>query len=282
MARATNSRTGYKYGICINKEKEDGTPCSLCANKEKQKISSRKDFLCQECGAPLREVPPPTSFSKYIIIGAVAVAALGTGAYFVFSGGNGGNGGDTPPPPPPVVSVSVSEFISQTPSTEQVYEMEGVVSGFKDAATAFFLTDATGKVTVARIAADAEVIKTLNDKDTLTLRGLRADENGNPVVAAPAEYVSHRDYTKSPGPGQPNPPYGTYDGPRNSSGQPHGLGGEVKVTKAYSLDMKDGKNTVVELKAGDKIVNTKYNNGKLVQGQLKRPDGTQKFLSIGN
>ena len=273
-----------KQGVCLNVG-----GCSKAKNRELQEAEISA-FVCEECGKPLREkAGKPTKSTgpnKKLVIGiasAVALAALGTGGYFIFSGRGDDNTPPPPPPPPSVVHVSVSEFISMPPSTEQVYEMEGVVSGFKDTAAAFVLTDATGKVTVSRIAAIDEVIKQLNDKDTLTIRGFRADENANPVVAAPAEYVSHRDYKSVTPPRQPvNPEYGTYDGPRNSAGKPHGVGGEVKVTKAYSLDMKDGNRTVVELNPGDRIVNTKFSDGKLVQGQLKRPDGTQKYLSIGN
>ena len=79
-----------------------------------------------------------------------------------------------------------------------------------------------------------------------------------------------------------NPEFGKYDGPRNASGKAHGLGGSVNVTKTYSLDLKDGNHTVVQLNPGDVIANTKFIDGKLVQGQLKRTDGTQKYLSIGN
>lgn len=93
---------------------------------------------------------------------------------------------------------------------------------------------------------------------------------------------------KDPEPKEPkepkiiNPEFGKYDGPRNASGKAHGLGGSVNVTKTYSLDLKDGNHTVVQLNPGDVIANTKFIDGKLVQGQLKRTDGTQKYLSIGN
>lgn len=79
-----------------------------------------------------------------------------------------------------------------------------------------------------------------------------------------------------------NPEFGKYDGPRNAAGKADGLGGYVKVTMAYSLDLKDGKHSVVQLNPGDVIANTKFIDGKLVQGQLKRTDRTQKYLSIGN
>ena len=91
--------------------------------------------------------------------------------------------------------------------------------------------------------------------------------------------------TEDPEPKEPkiiNPEFGKYDGPRNASGKAHGLGGSVNVTKTYSLDLKDGNHTVVQLNPGDVIANTKFIDGKLVQGQLKRTDGTQKYLSIGN
>lgn len=71
----------------------------------------------------------------------------------------------------------------------------------------------------------------------------------------------------------------TYSGP-SQSGQPNGIGGTLTFTRDYQLDMKDGRGTMLEIKAGETIENTKFDNGKLRQGELHRKDGTRKWFSI--
>lgn len=62
-------------------------------------------------------------------------------------------------------------------------------------------------------------------------------------------------------------PYGTYSGPAD------GLGGEITVTKNYSLDLRNAAHEVLELQPGDIISRTKFKNGELVSGYWQR--GTQ-------
>lgn len=73
--------------------------------------------------------------------------------------------------------------------------------------------------------------------------------------------------------------WGTYEGPMQG-GKPHGIGGEVKVSKSYSIDLKNGSSKQVF--RGDKLVNTKFVNGKLVQGYIHRSNGEQESFVIGN
>ena len=73
--------------------------------------------------------------------------------------------------------------------------------------------------------------------------------------------------------------WGTYSGP-TKGGKATGVGGVIKVTSPYSIDMKNGK--FVEVNPGDKIVSVKIENNQLIQGRLDRADGTSKYLLIGN
>lgn len=73
--------------------------------------------------------------------------------------------------------------------------------------------------------------------------------------------------------------WGTYEGPMQS-GQPHGLGGEVKVTSSHSIDLKNG--SFKQVAKGDKLVNTKFKEGKLVQGYIHHANGEQESFIIGN
>ncbi|MBQ9671955.1 MAG: hypothetical protein IJV34_03785 [Prevotella sp.] len=80
---AREERVRFRYGICLN----DG--CSKCKSKEVQEIPARKDFVCAECGKPLRECPPPKKGPNMKVIGGAiaAVVVLGGGAAALFMGG---------------------------------------------------------------------------------------------------------------------------------------------------------------------------------------------------
>lgn len=194
-----------KQGVCLNVG-----GCSKAKSRELQEAEI-SEFICAECGKPLKEKvgkkPVGNPNKKKIIAIAAAIAVIGAGTGIGLSLKN--NQAEKPVSEPEVVTDTV--FTDPQPA------------------------------------------------DTTT-------EDPKPVTK----------------PKIINPEFGKYDGPRNASGKAHGLGGSVNVTKTYSLDLKDGNHTVVQLNPGDVIANTKFIDGKLVQGQLKRTDGTQKYLSIGN
>lgn len=72
--------------------------------------------------------------------------------------------------------------------------------------------------------------------------------------------------------------WGTYKGPMKG-GKPHDIGGEITVTKTYSIDLKNG--SFKQVVKGDKIVNTKFKEGKLVQGYIHHSNGEQESFTIG-
>jgi len=74
--------------------------------------------------------------------------------------------------------------------------------------------------------------------------------------------------------------WGTYTGPMQG-GKPHGLGGEVKVTRSYKLDLKKGDGSACSLSKGDRIVDCKFKDGKLVSGYIHYADGRQEHIRIG-
>lgn len=76
MVRSGNSEhVRFRYGMCLNDEK-----CSKAKSKEIQTVSARKEFVCEECGKPLRECPPPANGKKTkliaIIIAVIAIVAV--------------------------------------------------------------------------------------------------------------------------------------------------------------------------------------------------------------
>ena len=73
--------------------------------------------------------------------------------------------------------------------------------------------------------------------------------------------------------------WGNYNGPMKAS-KPHGAGGTIKVNTRYSIDLKDGRGGILQVYPGETIVNTKFVNGHLRQGELHRNDGTRKWFNI--
>lgn len=66
-------------------------------------------------------------------------------------------------------------------------------------------------------------------------------------------------------------PFGTYSGPAN------GLNGEIKVTRSYTLDLRNVAHDSIELLPGDLITHTKFKNGELVSGYWHRGSKGRSF-----
>ena len=85
MATTNNhNRTRSRWGMCLNDS------CEKSKNHERIEIVGRKDFVCPECGKPLKECPPPVSkpWGKYAAIAAAVLVLGGSGAYFALTSGN--------------------------------------------------------------------------------------------------------------------------------------------------------------------------------------------------
>ena len=97
MAERNTDRIRYRYGICLNDN------CEKCKSKEVQEIPARKEFVCPECGKPLRECPPPKKGGNTKLIGIIAgvvVLLAIIGCIIAFSGGS-----EEKPMPAPVPEV---------------------------------------------------------------------------------------------------------------------------------------------------------------------------------
>ncbi len=66
-------------------------------------------------------------------------------------------------------------------------------------------------------------------------------------------------------------PFGNYSGPAD------GLGGEIRVTRHYSLDLRNAAHETIELQPGDVITRTKFKNGELVGGYWHRGSKGRTF-----
>lgn len=71
--------------------------------------------------------------------------------------------------------------------------------------------------------------------------------------------------------------WGTYEG-RMQGGKPHGIG-TVVVTKAHSIDLKNG--TSRQVSKGDRLVDAKFKNGKLTQCYIHYANGEVETITIG-
>lgn len=102
------------------------------------------------------------------------------------------------------------------------------------------------------------------------------------VVEEPVTDPGNGGKTEDPGKVQPQTPvktaYGTYEGPMKG-GKPNGVGGTVKVTTRKTVSLNDGRE--LRLKPGDKLENTKFIDGRLVQANYVDKNGNEEFVNLG-
>lgn len=108
-----------------------------------------------------------------------------------------------------------------------------------------------------------------------TETGKQAAQPASTTKAAPA---AKQDTPKTSTSSSSSLPYGSYSGP-TQGGVPHGAGGTISVTSSYQIDLKDGRGSMLDVHPGDKIANTKFENGRLRSGELQRADGTRKWFN---
>lgn len=113
----------YRYGRCLNDD-----ACTKGKAKEVQQIAARKDFVCEECGKPLRECPPPQSFGqKYgkmigIVVGILIIAAIVVG--IIVSSSNQKTVDDNTPVVDSIVEELPVETIIDKPAVEEAQKPE--------------------------------------------------------------------------------------------------------------------------------------------------------------
>ncbi len=221
----------YRYGICLNDE------CPCCKDKSVLQIVARKEFVCPECGKPLREVAPPKQPSykwvKWLIVAAL-LACAGICYYHFF-----GNTEEQ------LVEPSQDEVAADT-LEETVPITEDTLTRGEDEA---LITD--------------EDIATVEDESSSSqiTASSRPQENSNyapreprnNIQVAPKEEPIREDISKGP-----HLSWGVYSGPAN------GLGGTIRVTAAHILDCRDGSS--IQLQPGDEIQQTKFQGDDLRQG----------------
>lgn len=275
-----------KKGICKNFEN-----CTLADNEEIQEVDS-SEFRCTECGKELHEIKsdPDGSSKRWIIIVIAAIILIGGSivAYFGLFKSSG------TPEPEPVVSLSLNKdaltldagtcdtLIAAVTTTPDVSEANASVSFTSDNTnvaqvdyTGVVRAVAKGETTITVVASSpkgsadtAKVRVTVNDVKSVT-----------PSDTSPKEPKNPSEKNQTGGWGKISMDWYVYEGPCKNGKPADGVNGEMKITKQYRIDLKDGRGSTLEVNRGDIIVNPKFKDGKfMLQGELHRPDGTRRVL----
>ncbi|MBR5352596.1 MAG: Ig-like domain-containing protein [Bacteroidales bacterium] len=256
-----------KKGVCKNFDN-----CSLADKHEIQDVEST-EFVCRECGKtlyPLDGGGGGGTKKRMIILIALALAVVGVavGAVFGIKSGKLTNLfglGDKQSFSTIIEKDDFNMKVGETDTVKvicQPADAEVNVSYFSDNENVAVVTNAgvlhavgAGKTTVTAIVQFSK-----NHSDTLSASvTVKKKEVGNGSSV--------------------NVGYGSYSGPMKG-GKAHGVGGTIRVSSRYSIDLKDGRGSRLEVYPGETIENTKFDNGQLRAGELHRNDGTRKWFNI--
>ena len=120
----------------------------------------------------------------------------------------------------------------------------------------------------------------VNKVDTAKVEPVKADTAKVEPVSEPVKPETEKKEETKPAPEKTQPAapkgpsvsWGKYTGPAN------GLGGTIRVTKSYSLDLNNMDGDVLELNPGDEIQNTQFKNGQL-RGGVWVHDGKRRIFN---
>jgi predicted RNA-binding Zn-ribbon protein involved in translation (DUF1610 family) len=250
------------YGNCANADNE-------LILKETELEETDGKFLCPKCGRELELITRKQFNWKPLVIALVSVIVLFGVGFALFKSGIFDK--------KPLIETKLEWSAPEADAIlGKVAELPSLAMSPEGLEVLFSSSD--------------ESVATVSDFGTVTPRA-----EGTAVITAafpgskallPAEASYTLTVTKEPEPKtvQTGGPYslgwGTYEGPRKN-GVPHGIQGIVKVTKTYTIDLKNGKGESKRVYPGDRIVNCKFVNGTLVYGIIKYSTGEQEVINIG-
>lgn len=215
--------------------------CDMCLNKTVQEIEPGEDFVCSECEMPLKEIKEGKNKKKKNgSDGSNSLIYIIIAAAVILIGGG-------------------AWWFMSSDKTEAPEVVDDItVAGEEE----------TVGIVVDSLSTDG--LDTAADVATVNEEIVGTDGNNNSETSGSGNVNSGVSSLKLA--------YGVYDGPMKN-GKADGMGGEFKFTKAMTLELKDGYGTTVELAPGDKIVTTKFTNGKFNQGEIHFTNGTRKYVS---
>lgn len=283
----------YVWGICTNLDKDgNGNPCPNCRSKEKIKLSIRDEFVCPECGEPLTKIKggdgPNWKLIGKIIAAILVLVGLCIGIYFAFFNKSQPVVGEPPKPDTTVVNKEKDDK-EKVDETKEIVDIKQL--SIKDAKDFTLAPGATKTLTyiaepkendeepewessnpsVATVTEDGVVKAVAEGKATITIKASSVSATVNVEVRKVEPKVQSNNV---------NLGYGIYEGP-TKNGKAHGIGGLIRFTRSYSIDLKKASGETVEVFSGDKLVNVKMDNNRIIQGLLKRTDGSQRWIIIG-
>lgn len=283
----------YVWGICTNLDKDgNGNPCPNCKSKEKIKLSIRDEFVCPECGEPLTKIKggdgPNWKLIGKIIAAILVLVGLCIGIYFAFFNKSQPVVGEPPKPDTTVVNKEKDDK-EKVDETKEIVDIKQL--SIKDAKDFTLAPGATKTLTyiaepeendeepewessnpsVATVTEDGVVKAVAEGKATITIKASSVSATVNVEVKKVEPKVQSNNV---------NLGYGIYEGP-TKNGKAHGIGGLIRFTRSYSIDLKKASGETVEVFSGDKLVNVKMDNNRIIQGLLKRTDGSQRWIIIG-
>lgn len=275
MATNRNERLRNRYGICLNDS------CSKGKSKEVQEIPVRKDFVCAECGKPLRECRRPQTWwekhGKKVIIGAVVALLAGAGVgVSMLSGGDG----KAPNPGPEEVDTLITQPVDTlkvTPVATPVATPDGGEYKNKvtvklecatEGAVMYYTMDGTEPTSAAAVYTDSIELK--NDC-TLKVIACKDDSKFTDSEILSVDYVITSDNETPTGNGKRyqgtlNLGYGKYVG-EIVNGKPDGAG-----VLTYSKAQKVVSTKDVMAEAGERIEGV-FENGKASFVTLYKKNG---------
>ena len=239
-------------GICKNYGE-----CDLADGKVEQEVD-KLNFVCEECGKPLypleKPVGPDDPVNKkligLIVGGVVALGLLGGGGYMGYSSWQQSKTEEEA-----LEKARLDSIAKADAEQKKAKEAEKLASQHA--------IDSLAALNESMLAEQQRIQDSLR-QDSIKRAQDKGGKGGGEGTTS----------------GKVNLPYGVYDGPIKS-GKAHGIGGTIRFTRNYSIDLKKASGEMLEVETGDRMINVKMDNNRLIQGQLKRKDGTEKWIIIG-
>lgn len=248
-------------GICKNFDN-----CTLADKGEVQEVEST-EFRCAECEKELYPVngstttigdPTSTGGPKLPVIIVVVVVLLGLigGGYFLLSSNKAKKKAEAERAER---AAFVADSLRKAAEEQRIADSINLAKELEAEAARLAEEEAAMQAEAQRIADSIRISDSIRIADSLA-----AVKNKKPAQTGGSSNWNG---------------VASYNGPMQG-GQPNGIGGKLTFKSNYQLDLKDGRGTKLDIKAGETIENTKFENGKLRQGELHRKDGTRKWFNI--